>query len=101
MIKYIIIIVVGIVIIWLSVVLVRSTGPKPEPVKSDDEIIENIQNRMLDPHSQVEPEMVTVTIGDSLYHKPDCEWIGSLSEKMTLRKAKSLGFHPCPDCIRE
>jgi len=80
MIKYLIIIIAGIVLIWLSIVVVRSLDPQREPQETDDEFVTAIQNRPMNPGGSVEPEMVTVMLDDRVYHKPDCGWIGSNSK---------------------
>ena len=47
------------------------------------------------------PEIVKVTVSDSLYHDLTCEWAGRGAKEMKLEDAIILGFHPCPDCIGE
>jgi len=48
-----------------------------------------------------EPDIVVVTAGDSLYHHPDCDWIGRGARRMSTENAIKKGFHPCPQCIDE
>ncbi|MDP8240274.1 MAG: hypothetical protein P9X24_14385 [Candidatus Hatepunaea meridiana] len=51
--------------------------------------------------SPTEPDIVVVTAGDSLYHNPDCDWIGRGARRMSTENAIKKGFHPCPQCIDE
>jgi hypothetical protein len=48
-----------------------------------------------------DPEVVAITLGDSLYHQPECSWIGSGAKRTSRKNAIEMGFHPCPYCIAE
>jgi len=45
------------------------------------------------------PDVVTITLGDSLYHQPECSWIGSGAKRTTRENAVERGFQACPYCI--
>ncbi len=92
--KYLILAFWGIVFIVATVLLVRSTNPDEEPIQ----IIEIAQQKVNTP-DLVDPKVVTVTYGDSLYHEQTCSSIGSDSRQMSLSKALELGFEPCPFCV--
>lgn len=99
MIKYLMAIAVGVVLVLLAIFLLRSTDPEKQPEATDDEFVTAIQDRSVNPGDDVEPQMVKVTLGDSLYHAFDCSWIGKLSKRMTKEKAEELGFEPCEQCM--
>ncbi len=99
MIKYLIVIAIGLVLVFLAVFMLRSIDPEKQSEETDDEFVTAIQNRPSSPGSVVEPDMVKVTFGDSLYHDPSCSWIGKTSKKMTLEKAENLEFEPCSQCV--
>lgn len=97
MIKYLILVFWVIVIVVASVMLVRFINPDDEPVQID--LTEH--QKTIDPSSLIEPQLVKVTFGDSLYHQPTCTWVGSDSRQMSLSKAIETGFKPCPFCIED
>ncbi|MBT3231611.1 MAG: hypothetical protein HN356_02245 [Calditrichaeota bacterium] len=99
MIKYLIVASIGLVLIFLAIFMLRSMDPERQIEETDDEFVSAIQNRPSNPGSIVEPDMVKVTYGDSLYHDPSCSWIGKKSKKMTLEKAENLAFEPCSQCV--
>ena len=95
--KYLIVIFWGIVFIVVTVLVVRALRPDEERI----EVMQEQYRYESDPSNIVEPEMVAVTMGDSLYHKPTCSWIGSRTKRMSSEKAIDQGFVPCPYCIEE
>ena len=48
-----------------------------------------------------DPDVVSLTLGDSLYHDPECSWIGSGARRTSLKNAVERGFQPCPYCRGE
>ncbi len=95
--KYIVIIILGVaivaVVITLNSILTRDV--------SEDTSASYKRTVEVETGTIIEPVMVKVTFGDSLYHKPDCDWAGSDAKRMTLENAIKKGFQPCPQCMGE
>ncbi|NQT33713.1 hypothetical protein HQ587_00875 [bacterium] len=94
--KYTVVIIIGIALIVAVLVLNRALQRGP-----DESSITYQKARKVQTGEIIEPEMVKVTIGDSLYHNPSCDWIGHGAKKMTLENAIKRGFCPCSQCIEE
>ena len=94
--RYIVVIIIGVALIVAVLVLnhVLLRGP-------DESSITYQKARKVQTGEIIEPKMVRVTIGDSLYHNPNCDWIGHGSKRMTLENAIKRGFYPCSQCIEE
>lgn len=92
--KYVVVIIIGVALIAAVLVLnhVLLRGP-------DESSITYQKAQKIETGEIIEPKMVIVTIGDSLYHNPSCDWIGHGSKKMTLENAINRGFYPCTQCI--
>ncbi len=95
--KYIVVIILGIAMVLAFIALnhILTRDVTEETSASYKRTVE------VETGAIVQPEMVKVTLGDSLYHKPDCDWAGSSAKRMTLKKAIKKGFYPCPQCFGE
>ena len=63
--------------------------------------VTNRNNQEASSGTLVDPEILVVTLDDSLYHEPDCAWIGRESRRIPRKIAVDRGFRPCPQCIND
>ena len=103
--KYFVVIVIAIAFVFATYWFTKSLNPNKSDLAEDKVYIESITNRPTElkdkSQSLVEPKMVKVTYGDSLYHDLTCEWIGRNSQKMSLENAIEKDFYPCSQCMGE
>ena len=93
--RYIVVIIFGIAIVLVIIFLNKALVRNPEESES------YMRTQKVATGEIITPETVRVTLGDSLYHKPECDWIGRGSKLMSLENAIKRGFYPCPYCIEE
>lgn len=94
--KYVVIIILGIAFIVVALSLNKIFKDKSEGESITLEYTEKVESGEI-----LNPDMVRVTYGDSLYHDETCNWIGSGSKRMSLDNAKAKGFYSCPYCMPE
>jgi len=97
LVKYIVVIIIGIAMVLAFIALnhILTRDVTEETSASYKRTVE------VETGAIVQPEMVKVTLGDSLYHKLECNWAGSSAKRMSLKNAIKKGFYPCPQCMGE
>ena len=92
--KYIILIVVGVVLIFIVILLnhqIQGTFRKIE-------VMNTVKMKVITADG-FEPEIVVVSMEDSLYHLPNCGWKGYNPVYMLPDSVIVKGFSPCPHCF--
>lgn len=94
MMKYIILIVVGVVLI-ITVILLNH---QLLGTFSKIAVMNTVKMKVVTANG-FEPEIVVVSMEDSLYHLPDCGWKGDNPVYMLPDSVIVKGFSPCPHCF--
>ena len=92
--KYIILIVVGVVLIFIVILLnqqIQGTFRKIE-------VMNTVKMKVITADGY-EPDIVVVSMEDSLYHLPRCGWKGDNPIYMLPDSVIVKGFSPCPHCF--
>lgn len=80
--------------ILIVVQVFRTVKREAQPLVMSPSDLQKLESSHLTDES-----VVIITIGDNRYHRAGCEKIYGVTEKITLKAARSKGVHPCRYCI--
>ena len=94
--KYITIIVLGVLLIIASLMMNRYLAHKLVSTPVD-----SVRSTVVKTADGYEPDVIVVSIEDSLFHLTYCGWKGDNAKYMSPKDAVMKGFKPCPHCFGE
>ncbi|MDP8240273.1 MAG: hypothetical protein P9X24_14380 [Candidatus Hatepunaea meridiana] len=96
--KYIASVIIGFAIIILMLCTNRYLFRKFEGIPADSTALRKKVIKVVTADGY-EPEVVVVSLSDSLYHLAHCGWKGDSVKYMYARDVIPAGFKPCPHCF--